>query len=434
MRLGQLSMRQELSLFVLGLALISALFFAEWLWRYFEQGLDQAIRSSLLMEARAFEQAYRQNPEAALPHTYSTYFYLDDWRQVPDFYQQQIPLAELAPGQLFLTEYSPRGEGQWRDVRFIQAYHYPLFDGRSLYLISNYDANLMSAEELREFERPWFNSLWLVAGYFLLMLLVVLLYNYRVYCASERLARWAERLSMDTWSEPLPDFRYRELRRIAEQLQAAFARIGALLSQRQQFLRHASHELRTPIAVIRACMELLERMEIPAAVQRPLQRVKRANHSMQQLTETLLWLSRETEQPPAIRSLNLAQVLDEVSEELQYLLQGKAVMVNKHYGVSTERSLAEVPLRIVLSNLLRNAFQYTQEGEVRLVLAADHIVIENQEHLEGGSRHQPGAGLGLLLVEQICQRLQWQVQSEALAAGWRVHLQLPKNGRGGGHV
>ncbi|MEB3733551.1 histidine kinase dimerization/phospho-acceptor domain-containing protein [Halopseudomonas pachastrellae] len=60
--------------------------------------------------------------------------------------------------------------------------------------------------------------------------------------------------------------------------------------------RFTSHELRTPISVIRANVELLERLRAqsridPAMEQQALDRIDRASLTMQHLTETLLWLA-----------------------------------------------------------------------------------------------------------------------------------------------
>lgn len=421
------TMRRELSNYFLGLALLTALGFIMALIEYFESGLDNASRAGIMMEVRAFDAEYVNNPDAALPTSYSTHFYLDNWDDAPDFYKQVIPFDELQLNEVLDVEWSPNGVEEWEDSRFLIVYWHKLHDGRDLFVVSDYDSNLMSDEEKEEFDTQFLRVFYLSGGYLFVMLLVVWFYNRRVSRHTQKLADWAEALTLETISQTRPDFRYVELNRIAEQLQAAFERIASLLEREHQFLRHASHELRTPIAIIRANMELLDKVGVPETLNRPVERVRRANHAMLQLTETLLWLSRENETAPNLRDVQVNELLDELSEELGYLLRDKSVDILRHYAADLPvLPLPEVPLRIVLSNLLRNAFQYTDEGDVLLDLTADRLVIENREHGELNIDSDQSFGLGLMLVKRICERLGWSLELQFQEQGVRAELTLPK--------
>ena len=421
------TMRRELSNYFLGLALLTALGFIMALIEYFESGLDNASRAGIMMEVRAFDAEYTDNPDAPLPTSYSTHFYLDNWNKAPDFYKQVIPFDELQLNEIVDIDWSPHGIEDWEDSRFLVVYWHKLHDGRDLYVVSDYDSNLMSDEEKEEFDSQFFRVFYLSGGYLFVMLLVVWFYNRRVSRHTQKLADWAEALTLETISQTRPDFRYVELNRIAEQQQAAFERIASLLEREHQFLRHASHELRTPIAVIRANMELLDKIGVPEALNRPVDRVRRANHAMLQLTETLLWLSRENETAPTQRDVQIDDLLDDLTEELGYLLQDKSVDILRQYAADLPLiPLPEIPLRIVLSNLLRNAFQYTDEGDVLLEVTADRLVIENREHGELNIDSDQSFGLGLMLVKRICDRLGWSLELHFQEQGVRAELTLPK--------
>lgn len=421
------TMRRELSNYFLGLALLTALGFIMALIEYFESGLDNASRAGIMMEVRAFDAEYTDNPDAPLPTSYSTHFYLDNWNKAPDFYKQVIPFDELQLNEIVDIDWSPHGIEDWEDSRFLVVYWHKLHDGRDLYVVSDYDSNLMSDEEKEEFDSQFFRVFYLSGGYLFVMLLVVWFYNRRVSRHTQKLADWAEALTLETISQTRPDFRYVELNRIAEQQQAAFERIASLLEREHQFLRHASHELRTPIAVIRANMELLDKIGVPEALNRPVDRVRRANHAMLQLTETLLWLSRENETAPTQRDVQIDDLVDDLTEELGYLLQDKSVDILRQYAADLPLiPLPEIPLRIVLSNLLRNAFQYTDEGDVLLDLNADRLVIENREHGELNIDTDQSFGLGLMLVKRICDRLGWSLELQFQEQGVRAELKLPK--------
>lgn len=419
-------MRRELTYCVLGLALLTAVVYAVLLDNYHARGLEGASKGALLMEVRAFDIRYRDNPDVALPSSYIMHFYLDSWAEAPDFYRQLIAFDDLEQGQFLNVSWKPNDLDAWQDSRFLVAYRHKLPDGRDLYAVLDYDANLLTSGEQRAADRAS-NRVFYIGGiYLLLMLFAVWLYNNRVNRYTTNLAYWAEALSLEKIDQPRPDFRYTELNRIAEQLQQAFHRIASVLEREHQFLRHASHELRTPIAVIRANIELVERVGLPANLQSPFSRVQRASQNMLLLTETLLWMSRENNASPSLSLVRVDQMLDELIEELNYLLQGKHVEVSRQYLTEMpDLQLPVTPLRIVLSNLIRNAYQYTDEGQVSFDVAEDRVIIENRYKGYEGAEPDASFGLGLMLVQQICTRLAWQLELHLLDHGMRAILKLP---------
>ncbi|MCV6609332.1 MAG: HAMP domain-containing histidine kinase [Amphritea sp.] len=419
------TMRQELALYVSGLALITAIAFIVALEAFFIRGLDEAVGTSLLMEARTYDAKYQKDPTTPPSNSSWIRSFFDDFSTAPALYQELIRQDELKPGEFAEYAWEPFGEHEWQDSRYLIVYRHILPDNRDLFLVADYQANLLTAEEKSAFDRTLDLTLYFGGSYLLLMLLTIWLYNRRINHYTQKLANWAESLTLERIRLPDPDFRFDELNSIAEQLLAAFERIAGLLEREHQFLRHASHELRTPITIIRANMELLQRVGVPTQLARPVERVDRANQSMQQLTETLLWLSRENDTLPSVTAVQPARLLDEISEELEYLLQNKEVELLRIYSEPvTAQQLPLTPLRIVLANLLRNAYQYTEQGKISLTVTNDSIVISNQSEYATGDSDS-SFGLGLMLVQKICDRLGWQLSLEWLSYGVKAELILP---------
>jgi len=445
------SMRRELAHYIIGLSLLSALLFILSLVSYFEQGLQTASQTLILLETRAFEQKYRNNPQTPLPTSNTMHFYLDDWQHAPTLYQEAMASTPLQPNaftridwdlkegehfadeqfvwaleELMDIEWDDKEPAQFADDHFFIVYWHKLPDKRDLYVVTHIQERLLTVEERNAFGQQFRQIFYLSGIYLLFVLIVVWFYNRRINHYTQKLADWADGLSLNQLSQPHPDFRYLELKRIAEQLTHAFQRIASLLEREHQFLRHASHELRTPIAITRANLDLLDKIGVPQPLARATDRIRRANHTMQQLTETLLWLSRENETPPCIHALKVDQLLEQLIDELSYLLQDKPeVSLQRQYPEqSAALLLPETPLRIVLSNLLRNAFQYTCEGEIVIALQADKVVIQNCANVELAVSSDTRFGLGLMLVERICQRLNWQLELQPCALGFRAELCL----------
>lgn len=423
---GKRTMRRQFSLLIVSLTLFTALIYTVLLDRSITRGLEEMVQLSMQFEIEDFEARYIDNPETTLPDTGLLNFYIDDWRAAPDLYHQIIPFDELRDGEYLETEWSPNGDLDWEGSRFLLIYPHRLPDQRILYAVADLDADKLSQEQRNEFDRLFDSGLYVGGGYVFLMILAVWLYGRRLTRRSDALAKWAKELSFEKLQQPVPDFYFHDLNQIANQLQSAFLRIADLLEKEHRFLRNASHELRTPIAVIKANMELLARMEPPQTLQRPLERVNRANASMQQLTETLLWLSRENETAPKQENAVPAQLVKELVEDLGYLLESKPVELSLQETFSGYKILPVTPLRIVLNNLLRNAFQHTQEGSIEIEIGEQYLRIENHDDGATLTDSDNSFGLGIHLVQQICQKLNWQLELQYVEDGAIATLQWPE--------
>ncbi|MDV7105973.1 HAMP domain-containing sensor histidine kinase [Vibrio sp. TH_r3] len=227
----------------------------------------------------------------------------------------------------------------------------------------------------------------------------------------ESLKNWAKALDEESLKQPAPDFQYGELNTLADIIQSSLSSVQQSVEREQQFLSHASHELRTPISVIRANTELLQKVctkEQSSAKQIAiLKRIDRAGKTMTHLTETLLWLSRDDSNLPQSETINLQDMIDELVTELGYLIKGKSIELHvdtSDYVISS----AVIPCRIVLANLIRNAFQHTTDGKVIVIQNQGSVTVTNSSHSSTDAETDLGFGLGLSLTKKLAARYGWQ--------------------------
>ena len=218
-----------------------------------------------------------------------------------------------------------------------------------------------------------------------------------------------------------------ELGRLATVLNSTFARLEAAFAQQSRFTADASHELRTPVAVIlNQTQSALTRERAGAEYRETLEACQRAAQRMRALTESLLELARLDAGQAAMKRdpCDLAHVAQESVQLVRPLAQEAGVQIKCQLAGTNCLANAEQLGRVVV-NLLNNAIQFNQRGgAVRITTAANNgtavlevsdtgpgIPAEDLPHVferfyrVDKSRAQPRgrAGLGLAICKAIVE-------------------------------
>ena len=157
----------------------------------------------------------------------------------------------------------------------------------------------------------------------------------------------------------------KDLRGIETALNGLLERIRTAYRQQAQFVSDASHELRTPIAVIQGYVNMLDRWgkEDEAILEESIEAIKNESNHMQKLVEQLLFLARgdSNRQNLDMKNICLNDIMKEVYDE--------SVMIDeKHHYIYEETGSADVygdcdMLKQSARILIDNAAKYTDEGE-----------------------------------------------------------------------
>lgn len=219
-----------------------------------------------------------------------------------------------------------------------------------------------------------------------------------------------------------------ELVVIASALNDYLGRNEAFVERERVFIDTSSHELRTPIAVIAGASELaLEQPGLPAPARQQVQRIHRTARDVERLIALLLTLAKD---PARLSRSNEVVVLHELLPEI--IDDHRHMMVGKDLSVVIDElqpSSVSAPLHIVqaaIGNLLRNAIENSDRGEIHVRLEADATVtLEDPGHgmtpedisriyaqmARGGSRD--GGGIGLDLLARLCEHLGWTLSIQS---------------------
>jgi signal transduction histidine kinase len=233
----------------------------------------------------------------------------------------------------------------------------------------------------------------------------------------------------DTRTKLADHFSRDEVGRLAQNFDDYQLKLQTFIQREQAFTADVSHELRTPLAVVEGAAEVLQEDERLEPDQRTrIQRILRASQEMAETTAALLELAREKLKEPAVSACHVSTVLQELIENHRSILDRKQVDVILDIRADPELPVDCALLRIVVGNLIRNAFSYTREGRVTIELDATGIrVIDTGVGIAGHHlddifkpfySEQGGEGIGLSLVKRICMRYGWQLDvSSELGSG-----------------
>ena len=200
-------------------------------------------------------------------------------------------------------------------------------------------------------------------------------------------------------------------------------RLAEFNERERAFTSNVSHELRTPLSVIKGASEvMLSDKELSKGSQKRVERIARAATQITRLTSALLALAREESDHNNKHQSPVDKILSQVLKEHLYLLDHKAVEVELNIESKPTISSDPMLLYVVLANLIRNAFSYTNQGVIYIRLQDKHVVIEDtgagireDQRLKMFDRyysnHQSkgGHGIGLSLVSRICERYGWEI-------------------------
>lgn len=231
-----------------------------------------------------------------------------------------------------------------------------------------------------------------------------------------------------------------ELVVIADAFNDYLQRNQSFVEREHAFIASASHELRTPIAVIAGASELmLEQPDMPAAARNQVARIHRTARDVEQLISLLLALAKDPSRlADSSDRVALEQLLPQIVEDHRHLTRGKDLTLVLEPMPACDIVAPLTIVQAAIGNLLRNAIENSDRGRIRIRLHPDAtVVIEDPGHgmspeeisriyaqlARGGGRE--GGGIGLDLISRLCEHLGWQLDfASEPGRGTRTTLRL----------
>jgi signal transduction histidine kinase len=202
---------------------------------------------------------------------------------------------------------------------------------------------------------------------------------------------------------------------LARALDGLSARVAAFVAREHAFTRDASHELRTPLSVISsAAGQLVSESDLSERGRQHVQHICLSALQLQQAIAALLALAREETASHGAPPVKLVPLLERVIIEQSPLLAARPVEVQLTVPEGATLRAPEAALRVVLANLVGNAFAHTTQGQVLIAWQDAQLLVHNTAGTSPflGNWPEPrpfdkrdgseGNGLGLDIMRRLC--------------------------------
>ena len=220
----------------------------------------------------------------------------------------------------------------------------------------------------------------------------------------------------------------KELRSLAQAINELMDRVNQAYSAQMRFVSDASHELRTPIAVIQGYAALLDRWgkTDPEALQESIDAIRGEAASMERLVEQLLFLARgdNDSQPVKMETIDLTDLAGEVLREEEMIHPERTFLPRwgeDPVSIYADPGLMKQLLRILMDNSLKYSPEegriylrvLQRKGYIRLTVQDEGMGIppEGIPHIferfyrtdQSRDRKTGGTGLGLSIAKWIVE-------------------------------
>lgn len=227
-----------------------------------------------------------------------------------------------------------------------------------------------------------------------------------------------------------PDFADDEVGALARAFDRYQERLYVFVRRERAFTADASHEMRTPLAVIRGALEvMLDRLgHDPANVAR-IKRMQRGSDELSDLLDALLILARGDElDSSTTNNADLSVVVNQLLRDRSDAFAQKKLSLDCRIPDSILLPVPQRVLDVVTRNLLRAATEFAEDGTVSIEVTATCLRIGFRRTTQGqatapvqasGGDERADRILGMGMIRRVCERRHWRLDESTDSAGSR---------------
>lgn len=236
-----------------------------------------------------------------------------------------------------------------------------------------------------------------------------------------------------------------EFRELNEFLEKMADKAREDYAQMKQFSENASHELQTPLAVLRSKLELLTETDISEEQAFFIEDMQNAIDKLSRIHRTLTLLTKlENQEFETSQHISFCKTLDEIVTLYSDTLSMQGISITRDVEKDIRLKMHPVLAEMLITNLVSNAIRHNLEGGyIDIVATPHHFTISNSglapdvepeelfQRFKKGSHSVNGTGLGLAIVKQICQVSDFTIQYYYLDGTHTVSVHFSKQAASG---
>ncbi len=209
---------------------------------------------------------------------------------------------------------------------------------------------------------------------------------------------------------------------LARGLHGFATRIAGYNQRERNFTRDASHELRSPLTVIKMSVDMLGEEEgLSEFGDRSVRRIKRATREMEILVEALLILAREADVGSDHERFVVNDVLRQEMISARELVGGRAIELHLEEPARFALESSPQAFSVLCWQLIRNACQQTEQGRIVVMVTPGAISVSNHtdpDRINGAPKPLRSAdrhGFELAIAQRISDRFGWSLELQTLS-------------------
>src|SRR5688572_3991556 len=209
----------------------------------------------------------------------------------------------------------------------------------------------------------------------------------------------------------------------------------------KEFSENASHELQTPLAIIRGKLELLLETRIDEKQASLIEGIQNAVQKLSAVNQSLILLTKlENQEYPVKEKLNFSRFVKDEIESFRELIEMKSLSLTTKLEPDVYLNLNPVLADILFTNLLSNAIRHNLiNGSIDVSLSSSGLIVKNTgeppkvdtrelfKRFKKDKQSSESTGLGLAIVKQICDLNNFEVKYEYVNGNHELNIHfLPK--------
>ncbi len=193
----------------------------------------------------------------------------------------------------------------------------------------------------------------------------------------------------------------------------------------KEFTENASHEIQTPLSIMRAKIELL--LQYPGYKEDQVALISSLNEAVNRLSninKVLILLTRiENNQYPELSKVHLKERIDYHLENFKEVIEARNISLESKLDNNVELNVNTVLADILIINLIKNAIRHNfDDGRLLIDLGSNSLEISNTgpelnipsdqmfNRFVRSQNTSESIGLGLSLVKKICELYDFDIQ------------------------